>query len=185
MGGYKNQLQGSFFHDTTIKPLCQPFWVFQGNEKSIYLMMNLTTSVWWQIKSSVFGTFIFSSLLHSHILLYKLDDPRAGIASLPARVCATHRTEVDVVCVCVCAPWVMLNRDIIGHYCPLQSMVNDQICPAVILTRSQPITVITLNGLNIDCVCFKDKMQTAKRPIFPSCVIYYCCFVCFAFPYVL
>lgn len=64
-------------------------------------------------------------------------------------------------------------------------MVNDQICPAVILTRSQPITITTLNGLNNDCVCFMDKTQTAKWPIFPGCVIYYCCFVCFAFPYVL
>lgn len=36
-------------------------------------------------------------------------------------VCVTS-TEVDVVCV----PWVALNRDIIGHYSPLLSMVNDQ-----------------------------------------------------------
>lgn len=50
------------------------------------------------------------------------------------RVCYVHGTEVDVVCV----PWVTLNRDIIGHYCPLPLMVNDQICRAVILTRSQP-----------------------------------------------
>lgn len=71
------------------------------------------------------------------------------------RVCNMHGTEVDVVC----APRVTLNRDIIGHYCPLLSMVNDQICPAVILTRSQPITITTLNGLDIDCVCLKDKKQ--------------------------
>jgi len=38
------------------------------------------------------------------------------------RVCDMHGTEVDVVCV----PWVTLNGDIIGHYCPLLSMVNDQ-----------------------------------------------------------
>lgn len=53
----------------------------------------------------------------------------------PYTVCVSRTAQnVDVGCV----PWVTLNRDMIGHYCPLLSMVNDQICPALILTRSQP-----------------------------------------------
>ncbi len=66
-----------------------------------------------------------------------------------------HSIEVDVVCV----PRVTLNRDIIGHYCPLLSMVSDQICPAVILTRSQSITITALNGLDIDCVRLRVREQ--------------------------
>lgn len=102
------------------------------------------------------STFICCSLPHAQFMLYKPYDLRVSIAFLPTVcMCNMHATEVDVVCV----PWVTLNRDIIGHYRPLLSMVNDQICPAIILTRSQPITITTLNGLNIDCVRLNGRKQ--------------------------
>lgn len=53
-----------------------------------------------------------------------LYEPRACIAFffffLLCVWCAQYRSP------CGCVPWVMLNKDITGHYCPLLSMVNGQ-----------------------------------------------------------
>lgn len=83
-------------------------------------------------------------------MFYKLYDLRASIA-FSHRVCNIRGTEVNVVCV----PWVTLNGDIIAHYCQW-SMTS--ICQRVIL-RLQPITITTLNGPDIDCVCLKQRKQ--------------------------
>lgn len=90
---------------------------------------------WWHENTEqlvghlMLSTFYFLHSLHpaAQLLLYShmISELRASIA-FPHRVrvsvCRIHGTEVDVACV----PWVALNRDNIGHYCPLLSMVNDQ-----------------------------------------------------------
>lgn len=48
-----------------------------------------------------------------------------------------------------CVPWVTLNRDMIGHYCPLLSLVHYQICPANLneIAAREPLAA---NGPAID-----------------------------------
>lgn len=59
---------------------------------------------------------------------------------------------------CVFPGWRLTETllAIIAHYC---QWTMTSICPAVILTRSQPITITTLNGLDIDFVCLKHRKQ--------------------------
>lgn len=80
-------------------------------------------SVSWH-KNSTFSSVcvgcIFLSRHDAEFMFCKLYELRASIA-FSHRVCNVHCTNVDVVCV----PWVTLNGDIIGHYCPLLSVVND------------------------------------------------------------
>lgn len=71
------------------------------------------------------------------------------------RVCNMHGTGVDVVCV----PWVTCNRDIIGHYCPLLSMVNDQYMSSSNLNKIAAYNHCHPEWTRIDCVCLKHRKQ--------------------------